>query len=124
MFIHFFVNFKKDDNLILIFSAFKMNYFYKEIHISFTMIMNESSIYLVIMLYILFNHFSAKLKVSLFAKIFDSFSRDHFIKIIRNAFLDVDFNLTSFSDHFFRKETTISAIAANISHDEIKIMGK
>ena len=43
MFIHFFIDFEKDDNLIFILSISKINFFHKEIHISFIIIINESS---------------------------------------------------------------------------------
>ena len=120
--IRFFVNFKKNDNLVFTLSAFKMNYFRKEIRISLTAAMNESSIYSVIVLRILFNHFSVSLETSLFAKTFDFFSWDHFIKIIKNALFNADFSSISFSDHSFQRETAVFAVAADISRNEIKAL--
>ena len=67
--IHFSINFEKDDNHILILSIFKMNYFNKEIYISFIIIINELLIYLIIILYIFFNYFLINLKVSFFTSI-------------------------------------------------------
>ena len=113
-FIHFSISFEKDDNLILILSISKMNYFHKEVCISLITIINELSIYLIIILHTLFNHFSVSLKISLFTKIFDSFSRDHLIKIIRNILFDTDFNSIDFSNYSLRRDAIISIIAIDI----------
>ena len=121
-FIRFSISFEKDSNLILIFSVSKTNYFHKGIRISLAATMNESSIYSVIMLHILFNHFSASLKTLLFTKTFDPFSWDHLIKTIRNTLLDTDLSPIDFSDHSLRREVTISIVTISIPWDEIKTL--
>ena len=123
-FIRFFINFEEDDNLVLILSAFKMDFVRKEVHISFTTIMNESSTCSVIVLCTLFIRFPANLIISLFTRIFDSYSRDHLIKTIKNALLDADLNSIDFSDHSLRRKATIFAITANIPREEIKALRK
>ena len=103
--IRFSISFEEDDNLILILSASKMDYFRKEVRIPLTVAMNESSICPIIVLYILFNHFPASPKISLFAKIFNLFSWEYFIKTIRNALLDAGLSSIDFSDHSLRRES-------------------
>ena len=124
MFIHFFIDFEKDDNLIFILSISKINFFHKEIHISFIIIINKSSIYLIIILCIFFNYFLIDFIISLFIRIFDAFSQGYCIKIIKNIFLDINFNSINFFNHFLQKETIIFIIIISISHDNIKILRK
>src|SRR5437773_1487995 len=85
---------------------------------------NKSLIYIIIILYIFFNYFLIDFIISLFIRIFDAFSQDYCIKIIKNIFLDINFNSINFFNHFHQKETIIFIIIISISHDNIKILRK
>src|SRR5436190_12048808 len=63
-------------------------------------------------------------RLPLFTRIFGPFSKEYLIKSIRKALLNAGINPNGFSGHSLRRGAAISADAAQIPRDEIKILGR
>jgi len=114
----------ENGNIILTLPTSKTDYFRKGVRIPLAAAPPGSPMCPVAAVQTLFDRFPTSPSAPLFARTFGPFSRDHLIKTIRKALLDAGLNPTGFSGHSLRKGAAVSAVAAGIPRDEIKLLGR
>jgi hypothetical protein len=73
----------------------------------------------------LFKHFPAPPDAPLFSRSLEQpFSRTHFVNHIKSLLLQAGMDPSKYSGHSLRKGAAVSAKAAGISRDEIKLLGR